>query len=496
MPSRNVECTAMLAENKITASFDLPHENDAGTATPVLKSHSTNFNVTSSTYLTSDGAYVTRKFTVGDKCEARFYVEGTSLTALDENTKVTFTTSRGDSIYKLSKSSSELYFYIPFTIDHNYQYNRTVNTPTCTSQGLDELKCTYCGELVSKVVPPTGIHIPNDPIPENEVPATCTSKGSYEEVIYCLNCNKELSRETKTTGKTGHSYDDKLTKATLTKDGKIVPTCSVCGATKSATVIAKASGVKLSATKYTFNGKVQKPTLIVKDSNGKAIATSNYTATWSNASSKAVGTYNVKVTFKGNYSGTKTLKYTIVPKQVTGLKNAKAEKTAITINWTKSTGAKYYDVYGSTDGKNFKKVATTDKLTLKVTKVNGKALAAGKTYYFKVRALDSTKKLIGTFSSVLKTGTLTAAPTISKLTSTKSKQATVTWSKVTGAKSYIVYSSTDGKTFKAFKSGITGTSFTLTKLIGGKKIYVKVIAVNAYGAKSAASAVKNVTVKK
>ena len=229
---------------------------------------------------------------------------------------------------------------------------------------------------------------------------------------------------------------------------------------------------------------------------GKVIASKHYTATWSNAKSKAVGTYTVKVTFKGNYSGTKTLTYTILPKQVTGLKNSKSATTSITLSWTKATGAKYYDVYGSTDGKTFKKISTVSTNSLKVTKVNGKALAPGKTYYFKVRALDSTKKLIGSFSSVLKTGTQTKAPTISKLSSTKSKQATVTWGKVVGAKSYIVNTSTDGKTFKAVKTGLTGTSYTITKLTGGKKIYVKILAVNAYGAKSAFSSVKSVKVKK
>ena len=112
-----------------------------------------------------------------------------------------------------------------------------------------------------------------------------------------------------------------------------------------------------------------------------------------------------------------------------------------------------------------------------------------------MRALDSTKKLIGAYSAVLKTGTKTAAPKITKLTSAKSNTATLTWGKVTGAKSYVVYKSADNKTW--VKAGTaTGTSFTLTKLTGGKRIWVKVLAVNAYKANSAYSAVKYVTVKK
>ena len=380
-------------------------------------------------------------------------------------------------------------------LDHDWsEWTETV-APTCTESGTESRSCSRC-EIAETREITGGSHSPSTAIRENEVASTCSKSGTYDSVVYCSACGVEISRVTKTVAKKAHTYTNKVTKATLTADGKITPTCSVCGAKKTATVIAKASGITISATKFVYNGKVQKPTLTVKDSNGKAFATSNYTATWSNASSKAVGSYTVKVVLKGNYSGTKTLTYTIVPKVVTGVKNAKAEKTAITLSWTSSVGAKYYDVYGSTDGKTFKKVGTASTNSLKVTKVNGTALAAGKTYYFKVRALDSTKKLIGSFSSVLKTGTLTVAPTISKLTSTKSKQATVTWGKVTGAKSYTIYTSTDGKTFKAYKSGVTATSLSITKLTGGKKIYVKILAVNAYGAKSAFSAVKNVKVKK
>ena len=326
---------------------------------------------------------------------------------------------------------------------------------------------------------------------KSEKAPTCSAEG--KNVYLCSVCG---ATKTETVAKKDHTYKNILTKATPTKDGKIVPTCSVCGAKKTATVIAKASGIKLSKTSFTYNGKVRKPAPVVKDSEGKTIAAKYYTATWSNAKSKAIGSYTVKVSLKGNYSGSKTLTYKIVPQQTSGLKASKVAKTAITLSWTKVTGAKYYEVWGSADGgKTFKKVATPSANSLKVTKVAGKALAAGKKYQFRVRALDSTKKLIGAYSTVLKTGTLTAAPKIGKLTSTKAKTVTVTWGKVTGAKSYIVCKSTDGKTFKAVKTGITGTSYTLTKLTVGKKIYVKVIAVNAYGAKSAASAVKNVTVK-
>ena len=164
-------------------------------------------------------------------------------------------------------------------------------------------------------------------------------------------------------------------------------------------------------------------------------------------------------------------------------------KTSIKLSWKTVFGASKYSVYQSSDGKTWSKVKTVASSSASVT-----GLTAGKKYQFKVVSVG----LCGNsaFSEITKTQTLTDAPAIGKLTSTKAKTATVTWGKVTGAKSYIVYKSDDGKTFKAVKTGVTKTSYTITDLKPGKKVYVKIIAVNADGAKSAGSAVKSVTVKK
>ena len=413
---------------------------------------------------------------------------------------------------------------------------------TCRNEGSYDsvVYCANCSvELSRETVPVDKLdHVPSQAVSENIVAATCTNEGSYSEVTYCSVCGEEISREAvavdtlshtpvtipgkeetctstgltegskcevcgtiitaqTTIAKKAHSYTDKITKATVSKDGKRVRSCSVCGYKKSESKIAKASGITISKSKFVFDGKIRKPSVTVRDSAGKALAKSNYTIAYSNAKSKAVGTYKVTVKLKGSYTGSKALKYTIVPAKVSGLKAAKTEMKAIKLTWSKISGAKYYEVYGSNDGgKTFKKLGTVSTNSLNVKKVAGKALAAGKSYRFKVRALDSTKKLAGAFSTVLKTGTLTAAPKITKISSSKSKTAALTWGKVSGAKSYTVYSSTDGKKFTVVKSRITKTGVTVTGLRGGKKIYLKLVAVNAYGKNSAYSTVKSITVKK
>ena len=73
-------------------------------------------------------------------------------------------------------------------------------------------------------------HTAAEAVRENEVAATCTQEGSYDEVVYCSECGEELSREHKTIDKLPHTEEivkgkaATCTEAGLT-DGK---KCSVC----------------------------------------------------------------------------------------------------------------------------------------------------------------------------------------------------------------------------------------------------------------------------
>lgn len=276
-------------------------------------------------------------------------------------------------------------------------------------------------------------------------------------------------------------------KATLSANGKAVTTCSACGVALSSSVIYYPKTFTLSATSVAYTGKALKPALTVKDSAGKVISASYYSLSYAN--NVKIGTGTVTVTFKGNYSGKKTLSFKIVPAQVTGLKVTAVSKTAFKLAWSKAAGAKYYKLQQSTDGKNWKSLVVTDATLYTVS-----GLKTGGKYQFRVIAYDSTKKVAGKTSAVLKTGTLTASPVLT-LKSAKSKTATASWQKVAGASKYAVYKSTDNKNWTKAAT-VTSLSYNLTKLSGGKKIYVKVTAVNAYGKASAASTVKSVTVKK
>ena len=313
---------------------------------------------------------------------------------------------------------------------------------------------------------------------------TCRLTG-----IKTYTCGVCETTKTETIPRTEHTYKETVTPATTSKDGSVKANCIVCGSRKSVTVIPMASNVTLSRTVFTYTGKIQRPTVYVKDKNGKTISTKYYKLEWSNKSSKAPGGYKVKVKFEGYYIGEKTLNYSILPRQVGGVDTNGISDKAINLKWKNLTEAKAYRIEQSTDGKNWKTVKTVTTNSAKITN-----LKAGTKYQFRVTALDSTKKVVGKSSTVLKTQTRTTAPTIT-VKSTKSKTVSISWKKVTGAKSYIVYKSTDGKKWSKVTE-TTKTTVTISKQSAGKKLYFKVIAVNAYGDKSVASTVRTTKVKK
>ena len=185
-----------------------------------------------------------------------------------------------------------------------------------------------------------------------------------------------------------------LTKATTSKDGKRVYTyrCSVCGKQYTKTVAYyKASNIKLSKTAYTYNGKVQRPGVTVKDSKGKTLKNgTDYKISYPKGM-KNVGKYTVKVTLKGNYSGTKSLTYNINPKG-TGVSKVKAAKKGFKVTWKKqATQTTGYQVQYSRD-KKFKKGNKT--VTVSKNKTTSKSvskLSAKKKYYVRVRTYKTVK---------------------------------------------------------------------------------------------------------
>ena len=127
------------------------------------------------------------------------------------------------------KGAAIHYNYVP-VCEHNYV--ATVIAPTCTEKGYTAYTCTKCGDTKKdNFVNATG-HKNAAAVRENEVAATCTATGSYDEVVYCSVCHAEISRTGKTIEKTAHSYTFVVTAPTCTEQGYTTYTCTVCGDTK------------------------------------------------------------------------------------------------------------------------------------------------------------------------------------------------------------------------------------------------------------------------
>ena len=225
----------------------------------------------------------------------------------------------------------------------------------------------------------------------NQKAATCTTAG-YTGDTYCKTCNKKLSTGKSIAAK-GHSTTTKTQKATASKDGKITTTCTRCGTTTKTVKIAKVSKIKLSKKKYTYNGKKQTPSVTVKDSKGKELKVNTDYKVKLPSGRKNVGTYEVKITFKGSkYSGSKTLSYTINPKS-TKLSKVSAKKKGFEAKWKKqSTQTKGYQIQYSTDSK-FKsgnKTVTVNKNS--TTKKTISKLKAKKKYYVRIRTYKTVGK--------------------------------------------------------------------------------------------------------
>ena len=214
-----------------------------------------------------------------------------------------------------------------------------------------------------------------------------------DEVIYSgtvKECTSHLTSAMKAVTK--KNYETITTPASTSKDGSIVVKCSNCGDVKSTTTIAKIKSITLNKTSFTENGKVQKATVVAKDSANKTIAASNYTVSYSNSNSKKPGTYTATVKFNGkNYTGTKKLTYKINAKAPakTTVKLSKAKKTSLKASWSKVANATSYEVqYGTS--KSFKGAKTVKVSSKSSSKVLTK-LKKNKKYYVRVRAVRTVK---------------------------------------------------------------------------------------------------------
>ena len=337
---------------------------------------------------------------------------------------------------------NEIIHYIDGIHTHSYTISKITLQPTCTTMGVMTHYCK-CGDYYCEDIQTTA-HKPSDWIIDK--PAGVGVFGLMHKE--CTVCKTLL-------------YEEDIQPIQVTEQS-----------------ISKAS-VTLSTSTYAYDGKAKQPSVTVK-LNGKTLKKgTDYTVSYSN--NTKVGTATVKITAKGNYTGTisKTFK----------IKNNFAKSTVSGISTKAFTGK-----------------AITQKITVKA---NGKTLKSGTDYTVSY----SNNKNVGTATVKIVgkgnyTGTIAktfkinpAKQEIQKLTA-KSKAFFVDWAQKGSATGYEIQYATNSKFTSAKKVTITNNKTdtkTISKLSGKKKYYVRVRSYTTVkGTKyyGAWSATKTVTTKK
>lgn len=253
---------------------------------------------------------------------------------------------------------------------------------TCTAAAI----CKDCCESY-------GSKLGHAEVTDKAEAATCTTTG-LTEGKHCSVCGTVTLKQ-KTVLAKGHSYGAYVTtkKAAIGTAGTQTATCAHDKSHKLTKTIPAAKTPTLSATKYTYNGKVKSPKVIIKDANGNTLSSADYTITMPSGR-KNVGTYKVTIKGKGNYTGTITKSFKINPKGVTISKLSKAKKS-FTVKWKKPS-AKYhkqmtgYQIRYSTSSKMTKAKTVTVK-SAKATSKKISKLKAKKKYYVQIRTYKTVK---------------------------------------------------------------------------------------------------------
>jgi len=243
-------------------------------------------------------------------------------------------------------------------------------------------------------------------------PTDAVNAGTYRYTITGKNNFKGTGTTTATgtTSGTGSTSTSSTTNTTSTNgttssDNAIVSTDKAAGTitaqyTIQAKDVSKASDISVpNISNKTYNGKAQKPAVTVVDNTRGAVLTEGTDYTRTDASNTTPGTATVTLTFIGNYTGTKTLSYKIVPKE-TSISRVSAGKKKATVSYKKVSGISGYQVKAGTNRAVTK--GTKTKNTTK-TKYTMNSLKSKKRYYFKVRTYYTTsagKKAYSSWSGV------------------------------------------------------------------------------------------------
>lgn len=256
-------------------------------------------------------------------------------------TKAPTCSSFGEGYYYCIDCGSKLrYINTIAKLPHGNEILTGKKEATCTEDGhTGNYVCEICQSITKqgKTIPKLG-HQNTEVI--NVKAATCYEDGYTGDTI-CKDCSEIITKGS-VINKT-HNYEYINNKAVLGKDGFIGRRCKECGAVSSDSKTYKAiASISLDKNVYYYCNSPITPTITVLDSEGKKIT--NYKAVMP-AGRQEIGTYTIKLTFNGGYSGTHYLDFEIKDNDVIPeITNLSKIKNGITAEWETVDGADGYEL--------------------------------------------------------------------------------------------------------------------------------------------------------
>lgn len=242
----------------------------------------------------------------------------------------------------------------------------------------------------------------------------------------------------------------------------------------------KKTAVTFDKSSLVYSGQPIAPVIYVTYNNQNLIQNIDFTATYSN--NNAPGRATVKVTGIGNYSGSLTKSFIILPERIGSVSIKKDSTTSATISWSAASKVSGYEILKFDSSKNayvHLDFVSNDKTSYKVS-----SLKNSNAYYYQVRAYKTVdnQKYYGEVGNAVFTF---IKPSKVKLTSVTLNKTTlnVEWKKVNCTGYELTYT-TDSKFKKGLKTvkikNPKTTKKAIKKLKKGKKYYVKVRAYSDY----------------
>lgn len=307
-------------------------------------------------------------------------------------------------------------------------------------------------------------------VTEKSEGATCTEAGKITYTAKVTFEGKEYTdSKEEEVGALGHNYQTTTTKATLSKDGSIVTKCTRCGDVTENTTIAYPKTITLSEDHYVYDGQEKKPEVSVVGSDGKAISADNYDVKYPE-SAVAGGSYDVVITFKGNYEGTVTKTFTIGQMD----SELKYAKSSVTVDY--KGGAVVDNAYTSKASAKDIKFTTSNKNVAAVDSEGNVTIVGPGTATITAQISGSESYKDAKAAYTVKVNNL-ATPAVPKVTNGKDG-AVVTWTAVKNAETYSVWRKTSSTGWKKLDT-VEGTTYIDKTAESNQTYYYTIRCMNA-----------------